>query len=91
MVTLDFRPDNIRRAADGKLLVAGQIEAIDRVTAASKMVKVDPRTLVVTELFTLPQTPLFGHSSVAIQLDHEIWVGSFRSHRIAILPVAPSR
>lgn len=78
---LGFRVDNLRWSPDGRIFVAGQTED------GTKVVKVDPKTLKVTELIDRANTPAFGFGTVAIQVGNEIWVGSYRSPRIAIFPI----
>ncbi len=82
-VPLGFRVDNIRWAADGTILAAGQ----GGTPAASIVVKIDPRTLAVREVLRHPNTPAFGNGTVAVEVGREIWVGSFRGDRLAVFPM----
>jgi hypothetical protein len=84
-IRLDFRPDNVHWAPDGMLLVGGATDT------ESRVVKIDPRTFTVTELVRLPDTERFFHASVAVQAEKELWLGSARADRIAILPFSPAR
>ncbi|MCC7044744.1 MAG: SMP-30/gluconolactonase/LRE family protein [Acidobacteria bacterium] len=93
-VPVDFHPDNINFAADGTLLVAGQSCRLadcqgrpDRFHVA----RIDPATLIVTPIVEQVSTPAFGAATTALQIGDGIWVGSFRSNRIAIFPVSPVR
>ena len=86
VVPLRFRIDNLRWAPDGSLLGAGQGGAAPNGT--SVIVKINPKTLKVDELFTYPDNSTFGFGTVAIQVDQEIWVGAPRGDRIARFPVA---
>jgi sugar lactone lactonase YvrE len=83
-VPLGFRVDNIRWAADGSLLAAGQGGTPQAQT--SNVVKIDPQTLVVREVIREPATPAYGAGTVAVEVGKQIWVGSFRGDRIAIFP-----
>jgi DNA-binding beta-propeller fold protein YncE len=83
VVPLGFRVDNLRWAPDGKLFAAGQGDK------TSNVVKVDPKTLAVREVITQPDSGGFGSASAAIQVGNEIWVGSYRSNRIATFPATP--
>jgi hypothetical protein len=85
-IPLGFRVDNIRWAADGSLLAAGQ----GGTTAAptSNIVKINPETLKVTDVIREPASPAFGAGTVAVEVGNQIWVGSFRGDRIAIFPSA---
>lgn len=83
-VPLGFRVDNIRWAPDGSLLAAGQ--GGEGTAQTTNVVKIDPNTLKVQEMFRQPNTPGFGSGTVALQVGKEIWVGSFRGDRIAVFP-----
>ena len=48
--------------------------------------KVDPKTLRVREIVRHADTPAFGAGTVAVEVGKELWVGSFRGNRIAIVP-----
>lgn len=85
-------PDNIRVAADGRLLIAGQsgtpadIFACTKLPACEvgfKVIAVDPRSLSVEPLLDEPGGPKFGGASAAILVGNEIWVGTFNGSRIA--------
>jgi hypothetical protein len=81
-VPLGFRADNVRWARDGSILIAGQGEA----PASSLVITVDPVTLAVKQLRRHPDTPSFGAATVAVEVGRELWLGSFRGDRVAILP-----
>jgi hypothetical protein len=83
-VQLDFRPDNVRWAPDGSLFVIGQGGAGQMQT--TRIVKIDPATLKITEVLTRLNTPEFGAGTVAIQIGKELWIGSYRGDRLAIVP-----
>jgi hypothetical protein len=83
-VPLGFRVDNIRWAADGTLLAAGQGGTPTAPT--SNIVKINPQTLAVRDVIREPATPAFGAGTVAVEVGNQIWVGSFRGDRIAIFP-----
>jgi sugar lactone lactonase YvrE len=83
-VPLGFRVDNIRWAADGSLLAAGQGGTPEAQT--SIVVKINPQTLAVREVIREPATPAYGAGTVAVEVGKQIWVGSFRGDRIAIFP-----
>ena len=83
-VPLGFRADNVRWAPDGTLLVTGQ--GGQGPAQTTNIVKIHPDTLKVTEIVKRPNSPEFGAGTVAVQLGKELWVGSYRGDRIAILP-----
>ena len=84
-IKLDFRPDNVHWSPDGMLLLAGHTDT------GSNVVKIDPRTLRVTELITRPDAEVFRHASAAVQVKDEIWLGTSRGERIAIYPLPPTK
>ena len=84
-IKLDFRPDNVHWSPDGMLLLAGHTDT------GSNVVKIDPRTLRVTELITRPDAEVFRHASAAVQVKDEIWLGTSRGERIAIYPLPPAK
>jgi hypothetical protein len=84
-ITLGFRVDNIRWAPDGSIFATGQGGMAPMQT--SNIVKINPETLKTQELLRQPYTPEFGAGTVAIQIGRELWVGSFRGDRIAIVPI----
>jgi hypothetical protein len=81
-VALDFRIDNVHWAPDGTLLGVGQGQN------STRMVRIDPQTLKVTDLVNRPDTDVFSAGTGAAQVGDEIWVGSFRSYSIAIFPAS---
>jgi hypothetical protein len=83
-VMLGFRADNVRWAPDGSLFVTGQGGTGQ--AQFTKVVKIDPQTLKVTEVLTRPNAPEFGAGTVAVQSGREIWIGSFRGDRILVVP-----
>jgi sugar lactone lactonase YvrE len=84
-IPLGFRVDNIRWAADGMLLATGQGGAAPG-PQTTNIVKVNPNTLQVQEVFKRDNNPAFGSGTVAVEVGKELWVGSFRGDRIARVP-----
>ena len=84
-VPLGFLVDNIRWAADGTLLGTGQAGALGQ-PAETVVVRIDPRTLKVTELLRRPAGAGFSAGTVAVEVGKTLWVGSFTGDRIAIFP-----
>ena len=83
-VPLGFRVDNIRWARDGSILAAGQGGVAPMQT--TNIVRIDPKTLKVTELVKSANTDAFGAGTVAVEVGTDLWVGSFRGDRLAIFP-----
>jgi sugar lactone lactonase YvrE len=83
-ITLGFRADNVRWAPDGQLYVTGQ--GMMGQTQTSNIVKVDPKTMKVTEILTQANNNAFGAGTVTVQIGSELWVGSYRGDRVAIFP-----
>jgi hypothetical protein len=78
-IPLGFRVDNLHRARDGSLLAAGQAQS------ASKIVKIDPKTLAVTIVVERADDPSFRGGTVAAEVGDRLWVGSYTGDRIAVL------
>jgi hypothetical protein len=92
-VKLDFMPDNLRWAPDGRLLVAGQRASTGAAAdcgptpcpAGWVVLKVDPQTLATQEIASDDgKSPLQG-TSAALQVGNEVWLGTFRGDRIGYL------
>ncbi len=91
-VKVDFLPDNIRMAPDGKLLVTGQASDMatllscktDRCPHAWTVIKLDPVTLKVTPVLQVDGTQAFSDATVGIQVGGRIWVGTYRGDRVAV-------
>ena len=83
-VPLGFRVDNIRWAADGSILAAGQSMGTGPATV---VVKIDPNTLAVKEVLRHANTPAFSNGTVAVEVGKTYWVGTFRGDRLAIFPM----
>ena len=79
-IPLGFRVDNIHWARDGSLFAVGQAGQ------NWKAVKIDPNTLAVREVVSVADTPEFGAGTALVEVGRELWVGSFRGNRIAIVP-----
>lgn len=92
-----FLVDNLRWGADGVLWVAGQdVPAKEvfgcfeshqtRCTQGWRIVKWDTRSMKLDPVLTEPGNPEFGDATVALPVDNEIFVGTFRGDRVALLP-----
>ena len=80
-IPLGFRVDNIHWARDGRLLGVGQVGQDWQV------VKIDPDTLEVEQIYAQADMPAFGGGTVALEVGDDLWVGSFRGDRIAVVPL----
>lgn len=83
-IPLGFRVDNIHFARDGTLLAAGQITDPGR--RSSRVVRVDPKTLAVEDVLNRPDDATFAGNTTAIEVGDDLWLGSYRGDRIAIVP-----
>jgi hypothetical protein len=79
-IPLGFRVDNLHWAADGSLYAVGQNGQ------SWKAVKIDPKTLAVREVVNRPDTKEFGAGTAVLEVGKDLWVGSYRGNRIAIIP-----
>ena len=97
-VRTGFLTDNLRWSPDGRMIfVGGQDDSVKNVVGCfvSKAVncnvpfKVDimsPRTLKLTTVVKSGVYGVMGAGTGAIEVDHHIWVSSFRADRIGIFP-----
>ncbi len=88
----DFHPDNIRYAPDGSLLITGQVAEAKAIfecgsvpvcTVAFRVVRVDPKSLMVRTVVDALGSPEFGGATSAIVVGDQLWLGTFRGNRIA--------
>ena len=87
-IAVDFRPDNLRWAADGKIIATGQY--ITRENRAGlhgwSAVKIDPETLAQTPYLKLPGTAAFDNGTTTLQVGKDLWIGTYRGDRVAVIP-----
>ena len=82
-IRLGFRVDNIRWARDGSLLAAGQASSREQPDTSSVIVKINPDTLTVREVYRRPDDAVFRAGTVAVEVGDGS-LGRFlpgRSHR----------
>jgi hypothetical protein len=84
-IPLGFRVDNLRWAADGTLLAAGQGGTDPRRTA--DVATVNPKSLKIKQRLRYPYSDIFRGGTTAIQIGKEIWLSSGGGERIAIFPL----
>jgi SMP-30/Gluconolactonase/LRE-like region len=84
-VKVDFNPDNVRWAPDGKIFVTGQyLDAGNlRGPNAWTTVVLDPATMTVIPLVKEPGLKQFDNGTTAVQVGRTLWFGAFRGDRIA--------
>ena len=91
VITLDFRPDNLRMSPDGSVILAagpGNVQTPRDVSReTSNVATIDPQTLEVRKVFQHPFIAGFAASTTAIQIGNEMWLGTYRGERIAYFPV----
>ena len=87
-VAVDFHPDNLRWAPDGKINVTGQyIELSNRNGLHGwSAVKLDPATMTITPYVKVPGTAAFDNGTTTLQVGKELWIGTYRGDRVAYLP-----
>lgn len=89
----DFLPDNVRMGEDGKLLVAGQDGDIKHLLNCAKapcphgwtVVSLDPATMKLTPVAHVKGTLAFSDATVGLRVGRDLWVGTFRGDRVAVL------
>ncbi|MFC7361047.1 hypothetical protein [Nocardioides astragali] len=94
-VSVPLKPDNLRWTADGRLLLTGQDITepqfiacqrgdIAECPAGIRVLRVDPDTMRVRTIFR-SQTKRFRVPTVAAPVSGQIWIGSVKGERIAVL------
>jgi len=87
-VNVGFRVDNVRFAPDGMLIATGQRPAAQQgQRGSSHSARIDPKTLKAEELLNRPDDDAFATATVAVQIGQELWIGSVRGDRVAIMPM----
>jgi DNA-binding beta-propeller fold protein YncE len=93
-VDLGFMPDNLTWTPGGKILAAGikgvqgncPADSEDPCLQGMVVAEVDPATLAVEILYDNQGKAWINGTSVAIEADGAIWVGSFQGDRMVRLP-----
>jgi hypothetical protein len=85
-IRLGFRVDNIRWARDGSLYATGQTGTREEPNTSTVIVKINPETLVVREIYRRPDNLAFRAGTVAVEVGSDLWVGSYMGDRIAVIP-----
>jgi len=94
VIPVGILPDNIRWTPQGTLYAAGN----NTTDFCGKppceggwgIVEIDPDTLAATRIAAVAEDSALQDPSVALRVNDEIWVGSFNSDRLAILPAPRS-
>ena len=85
-IRLGFRVDNIRWGKDGSLYATGQTGSREVTDTSSVIVKINPDTLAVREIYRRPDDAAFRFGTVAVEVGNNLWVGSYQGDRIAVIP-----
>lgn len=90
----DFVPDNLRWGEDGQLYVAGffsegvkqcQTGRLNICDTGFAVERINPDTLKTEKIISMAGLKgTFGAATVALQLDRELWIGTWFGDRIAI-------
>jgi DNA-binding beta-propeller fold protein YncE len=88
VVKVNFSPDNLRWAPNGKILVTGQNIQTNSAgnTTGFKgwtIASLDPETMKVTEILKDSGESPMQNASVAIDVEGMLWVGPFSGNRVA--------
>jgi hypothetical protein len=88
---VDFMPDNLHWAGDGRILVAGQVADMktlldckaERCPHDWAVVRLDPKTMRTAPVLRERGTQAFSDATGAVQVGTEVWVGTYRGDRLA--------
>ena len=86
--TVDFHPDNLRWAPDGKISVTGQFFDLSNRNGLHgwAAVKLDPAAMTTTPYVKVDGNAKFDNGTTALQVGKELWIGTFRGDRVAYMP-----
>ena len=102
-VKLDFRPDNLRWAPDGSILVVGQCDSPPDPSGSTAsppsatsgpvpedwmFARLDPQTMVSSVVLKVKGTAAFANGTSALQVGKTVWFGTYLGDRIAYTEVA---
>ncbi len=87
-VKVDFNPDNLRWAPDGKIFATGQFVTPQTLNEPLvwATVLLDPKTMEVTPVVKQAGLKEFSGATTAVQVGSTLWFGTFRGDRIAYRP-----
>jgi len=82
------RPDNIRWAPDGKILVTGHFVDVPNQPGLHGWTvdSLDPETMALTPVLRRPGLAEFDNATTAVVAEGQLWLGTFGGDRIAYLP-----
>jgi hypothetical protein len=85
---VDFRPDNLRWAPDGKILATGQFIMPETLRGLHgwAVVRLDPETMATTPVMREPGTAAFDNATTALPVAGMLWIGSYTSHQVGYTP-----
>lgn len=96
VIQLGFRPDNLRMALDGSVILAsghtdknGNSISGERepTLETTNVAAINPETLEFDLILVQPAIPGFISATTAVQIGGELWLGSYRGDRLAYLPM----
>jgi sugar lactone lactonase YvrE len=96
VISLDFLPDNIKRAADGTLFVAGQRSTVAKIAACGGaecpqdwiVARIDSMHNTVTPLLTRPGNALINYACAALEVEGTLYITARGDRRLAYVPMA---
>ena len=99
-VDLGFHPDNLRFAPDGSILATGHPNALAIVGLCgfvlgcgidTEVARIDPTTFQATTLFARDANETFSAGTSTIVVGDELWIGSFVSRALLVVPLGELR
>jgi sugar lactone lactonase YvrE len=96
IIPLEFLPDNIKRAADGTLFIAGQCSTVAKIAACDGpecpqdwiVVRIDPVLAKVTPVVTRSGNALINYACAALEAEGTLYITARGDRRLAYLPMA---
>jgi hypothetical protein len=96
-INLGFHPDNLRFAPDGSILATGHPDSLAVVGLCgfvlkcgigTEVARIDPATFQAATLFKRGANETFSAGTSAIVVGDELWIGSFVSRALLVVPLS---
>ena len=72
--------------ATARCYAAGQTGSREVTDTSTVIVKINPDTLAVREVYRRRDDAAFRFGTVAVEIGNELWVGSYQGDRLAVIP-----
>jgi sugar lactone lactonase YvrE len=87
-VKVDFHPDNLRWAPDGKIFVTGHFIIPENANSLHGWgtARLDPQKMTAVTIVKEPGLPVFDNATSTVQIGKTLWFGTYSGDRVAYRP-----